>query len=480
MIPDKLITVIPLADSWRELTLESADALLAADRLMLRTSRHPVSAWLREKGKAFDSLDALYARHDDFDALNAALASAVLDAAPCVYAVADPETDRSVRQLIAAAPQGSVRVLPGVSRASRALAASALAGESVISVSAADVPAMRLNPLASLIVSEIDGKLSAGEVKLKLLTLYPPELEATLGSSSGVSVMPLSEIDRVENLDHTTWLCVPPVSMMDRGRRDFFDLVDVMTRLRDPEGGCPWDIEQDHRSLREYILEEACEVIEAIDLDDPVKLADELGDALLQVVFHADVSERRGGFDIMDVTSGICEKLIRRHPHIFGSVKADTSEQVLVNWEAIKKQEKKLDTQSQVMRDVPRQLPALMRAAKVQKKAKAVGFDFAAPEQALEKVLEEAGETARALEDRSNQARLEEELGDMLFAAVNVSRLAGVQPELALTASTDKFIRRFEKMEGFAAKAGRDLRGMAVGEQDRYWEMAKAEEVSRE
>jgi tetrapyrrole methylase family protein/MazG family protein len=472
------VTVIPLADDWRELTIRASDALLNAPRLILRTSRNPASAWLKKNGKSFEALDALYSQYDDFDELSDAIARAVIDAAPCAYAVADPASDRSVRRLKALLPGGAVETLPGAGRTERALAAvGASYPEGVVSVCAAELPGARLNPNMDLVVTELNDRLTAGEVKLKLLTFYPPDLSVTLGSIASVVAIPLSELDHERAFDHTSWIVVPPVPMESRASRDFYDLVDVMARLRDPQSGCPWDREQDHQSLREYILEEACEVIEAIDMNDPDKLADELGDSLLQVVFHACVSEQHGGFDILDVTSGICEKLIRRHPHIFGNVLASTSDAVITNWEAIKKIEKKLDTQTAVMRDVPRQLPALMRASKIQKKARGVGFDFSTALDALFKIQEETEEVRNAIGKNEPHARLEEELGDLLFAVVNVSRLAGVQPELALTGSTDKFIRRFERVERAVAAVGGDMRNMSPDELDRYWNQSKAEEI---
>ncbi|GHU71266.1 MazG family protein [Clostridia bacterium] len=475
------ITVIPLGDSLSELTVGAADALTSGLPVLLRTVRHPAARWLDDKGIAYRGMDHLYNQVEDFDALWENMARLVLGAAPCVYACADPTTDGCTNRLKKLADD--ITVIPGVTQSSKALAVSAVDADAATITSAAAVGSLRLDPSRALVVTEINSALTAGEVKVKLLSLYNYDILVTLGHNNSITSIPLSELDHGHEFDHTSWIVVPPARLMERERFDFADLVDVMDRLRDPDTGCPWDREQDHVTLREFMLEEACEVIEAIDRNDPAKIVDELGDVLLQVVFHAKVDQQRGGFDMLDVTTAICQKMIRRHPHIFGSVKADTSAQVLKNWEAIKRDEKRLTTQTAVMRDIPKQLPALMRAAKIQKKAKDVGFDWNTPLEALAKVTEEAGEVRAELEKTGSKlkpgqlARVEEEVGDLLFAVVNAARLAGIQPELALTGANEKFIRRFEQVELAVAADGKDMRQLPLTELDRYWDAVKRGET---
>ena len=226
-----------------------------------------------------------------------------------------------------------------------------------------------------------------------------------------------------------------PTDLSEQGKRDrttrvdardaFDALTETIWRLRQPDG-CPWDREQTHASMKADLIEEAYEVLDAIDGDDPDRLADELGDLLLHVAMHACIGEEHGEFSAQDVLTCICSKMIRRHPHVFAQAQAETSEDVLRNWEAIKKDEKSLRTQTEVMRDVPRTFPALMRAAKVQKKARDVGFDWDEAREALEKVREEADEVEEVLQDPE---KLAGELGDLLFAAVNVCRMKKVPPE---------------------------------------------------
>ena len=256
---------------------------------------------------------------------------------------------------------------------------------------------------------------------------------------------------------------------MLKDKYDFKDLLDIMALLRSE---CPWDREQTHDSLKRYIIEETYEVLEQIDKKDSVKLCDELGDLLLQVVFHAQISRENGEFEMSDVITGICRKLISRHTHVFGEVKADTPERVLENWEEIKKREKGIKSHTGVLKDVPSNLPALMRSFKVQQKAARVGFDWDKTEDAMAKVDEEIQELKDVYKS-NNMERITDEMGDALFALVNLSRFLKVQPELALTGTTNKFIKRFEYIESESLKNGRKLEEMNLEEMDELWNEAK-------
>lgn len=260
--------------------------------------------------------------------------------------------------------------------------------------------------------------------------------------------------------------------MIDFIKQDSYGLSDlekIVTILRAP-GGCPWDGEQTHESLRRGLIEESCEVIEAINEQDPEHLKEELGDVLLQVVFHADIEREAGRFTLDDVADGICKKLIFRHPHVFGDVQVSGSDEVLVNWDALKREEKHQQSYTDTLTSVAKSLPALWRAEKVQKKAKKAGFDWSDAQGAVDKLSEELSELKEAIAQNAN---VEEELGDLLFAAVNVSRFVGSDPEEALNAATEKFISRFAKVEALAAAQGRDMKEMSLAELDQLWEQAK-------
>lgn len=249
------------------------------------------------------------------------------------------------------------------------------------------------------------------------------------------------------------------------------DLIDIVEILRSP-GGCPWDIEQDHKSIRRDFLEETYEVIEAINKDDRDGLLEELGDVLLQVVFHAQIEREKNSFDLNDVADGVCKKMIERHPHVFGNVSAETSEQVLENWDVIKKQTKSQKSQTESMLSIPREFPALMRADKVQKKAAKVGFDWDSVDGALDKVSEELAELKEAI-TMGVVENANEELGDLLFSVVNVSRFINVDSEEALTKATDKFIDRFSKVEKMAEEKGLNMKETDLDELDKLWDEAK-------
>lgn len=262
-----------------------------------------------------------------------------------------------------------------------------------------------------------------------------------------------------------------------KDRYDIQDLLLIMKLLRSP-GGCPWDREQDHHSIRSNLIEETYEVLDAIDRDDTENLREELGDLLLQVVFHSRMEEEAGSFSFEDVCNDICQKLVVRHPHVFGSVTADTSEEVLKNWDAIKAQTKGQKTVASTMDSVPRNLPALMRAVKLQKKAAKVGFDWDSIHGAAQKVSEETAEVMAAYEHGS-QAEIDDELGDLLFAVVNLSRFTHSEPEEALTHASDKFSRRFAGVERLAAERGIDMSNASLEELDRLWDEIKLAEKAQ-
>ena len=250
---------------------------------------------------------------------------------------------------------------------------------------------------------------------------------------------------------------------------DYEDLLQVVHILRSP-GGCPWDQEQTHRSIRRDFLEEAYEAAEAIDTGDTALLREELGDVLLQVVFHADIESDAGRFTMADVVDEVTKKMIFRHPHVFGEVQADTTEQVLVNWDQLKQEEKAQKTATDTLDSVARTLPGLWRAEKVQKKAAKAGFDWADISGALEKLDEETAELRAAV---MGEGDVEEELGDVLFAAVKVARFVGVDPEVAIGNTCEKFIRRFRAVENAVREQGADMKDLPLEELTALWEQAK-------
>lgn len=249
------------------------------------------------------------------------------------------------------------------------------------------------------------------------------------------------------------------------------DLLEIMAVLRSP-GGCPWDAEQTHSSIRKDFIEETYEVIEAINKDDKELLKEELGDVLLQVAFHTQIEKEQGCFDFDDVADGICKKLIERHPHVFGQVSVSGTKEVLDNWDTIKRASKGQKTQGSSMLKVPKELPALMRAQKIQSKAKKAGFDWDDASGAFEALESEIKELRQAMMS-GDKENIMEEMGDLLFSAVNISRFIGVESEEALTLSNEKFISRFVQVEKLCEERNIDMKTSSIDELDVLWNEAK-------
>lgn len=259
--------------------------------------------------------------------------------------------------------------------------------------------------------------------------------------------------------------------MQEKTLDEFAELVKTVEILRSPNG-CPWDREQTHASLKRCAIEEAYEVVEAIDGGNAAQIEDELGDYLLQVLLHAQIASETGQFDVGDVCRTIRKKLIRRHPHVFGDTKISGVDDVLTNWEQIKRKEPGYDKRKSILDGIPKSLPALMRAAKISKKAAKVGFDWPDSGSRLNKIKEEIGELEEAVQN-DNKAEMREEIGDILFAVVNVARAHGIDPEDALRQTNDKFMYRFGKIEEKAEEDGCSLSDMTLEEMDAVWNQAK-------
>ena len=455
------------------LTQETQERLFSGQPLVLRTAVHPVADLLREKGILFQSLDDLYESSDDFDALTSGVVNAVAAAArtsPVHYAVMDPLSDETVMALRKAYP-ASVRVCPSPSRRDTALASlpdSFVPDTSARMLTASRAAGMPPDPDLPLLVTELTTRETAGLVKLQLLDLYPEEMPVAFGRVRQMRSIPLYTLDRQKTYDHLTVLYVPASPLSARTRYRYEDLLAIMERLRG-EGGCSWDRKQTHQSLRPYLLEEAYEAAGAIDEDDDLHLCEELGDVLLQIVFHASIARSHGSFSDTDVSTAISAKMIHRHPNVFAGAEEDAS----VTWDTLKKEEQGIHSQSEMLAAVSRALPALTRAEKVQKRDARVGFTWSSALDALRKVREETEEVQSELEAGRDPMA---ELGDLLFACVSVIRLSQKDPEETLTRATEKFIRRFSAMERQILSDGKTFDALTLSEMDVYWTGAKTAE----
>jgi tetrapyrrole methylase family protein/MazG family protein len=263
-----------------------------------------------------------------------------------------------------------------------------------------------------------------------------------------------------------------PVEFTHKEFYEIDDLLNIMQLLRSPEG-CQWDREQTHQTIRSNLLEETHEAIEAINQNDSQLLCEELGDILLQIVFHTQIAQENNRFNFNDVVDGICKKLIVRHPHVFSDVKSDNTKEILENWDKIKRDTKGVKSQADLLRSVPKTLPALMRSAKVQSRAARVGFDWSDVSGALQSLKSEIEELEQAIEN-GNSIQIEDELGDVLFSTVNISRFVKCDAEQSLTHSCDKFIKRFAEVEILAKENGIDMLKADIHELDKLWDMAKS------
>ena len=468
------IIVIGCGFRREQLTLEAVEAIEGADKVLLRTGRCGLRDHLVEKGVAFETLDALYERAEDFDELIRLTTQAVLDASregSVAYAVFDVR-DVSVQALLKTG--ADVRVIAGPP-AEEGLWA--FAEGATDCWAASEWETWTLHADRNALIREVDTRELAAEVKLKLMDCYPEESEIYVrAGDGGVEKTSLVELDRLPAYDHRLSVLVPAQRELTKLERYGFDELNRVIHILRSPGGCPWDRKQTHETLRTNLVEEAYEAVDAIDREDMDALYDELGDVLLQIVLHAEIAREHGDFTIGDVTTAITHKMIFRHQHVFGSAKADTADEVLDLWQKVKKAERHQQTQAEVLRTVTRSLPALMRAEKVQKRAADVGFDWENARAAFYKIGEEAEELSRAVEDGGG---VEEEAGDLLFAVVNVLRLLKLDPEIALNRATDKFTARFAEMERLILADGKSLAEMTLADMDAYWDRVKLSENSR-
>jgi len=462
---------------------------------------------LSEWGLHWASFDALYETAPDFSAVYAAIAARILSEAASVgangellpVALAAPGhplfAEETSRLILEGAKQAGipVKIVSSGSFVEAALTAAGVSlGEGCDVRDALTLPlADAIGPTGEILAGGVDvarglllyqvyDSASASHAKLALMRWYPDDWNVTLIRQAGVSgresvlQIPLFRLDR-ETADHLTSVYVPPLPPELR-KADFAALVGLMARLRSPNG-CPWDREQTHATLRRYFIEETYEVIEAIDAGDPELLCEELGDALLQVVFHAQLASETGDFDANDVIGKIVAKLVRRHPHVFGETRVSGSEEVLTNWEQIKRAEKGEQADAwrpSALDGVPKGLPALMQAMEISKRAVKVGFEWPDFPSVMAKFDEETEELKAELAAESpDKTRIFAELGDLLFTLVQVARWQKLDPEDALRQMLTRFSARFRFMENKAREQDQKLGQMSINEMDALWNAAK-------
>lgn len=463
-----MITVVSIGPGdpsfLNEITVRT---LRDASPLVLRTGRHPLSVWLETEGMAFRTLDHLYETSDDFDALSRAAAEELWflsGTSPyLVYAVSDVLTDRTVDALFSSRPEGGeVRLVPGFSFADYYLPACRpfFSTADIRICPAASFDGTGLQPSRPLLITELNDEITAGEVKQALAAWIRDE-ETVMFLPGDGKALPVSlyELDRQPFYDHLSAVACGPFSYEQRSRKTLEDLMEIMDRLRAP-GGCPWDRKQTHQSLEPYVVEEAWEVVGAAEENDPLHLAEELGDLLFQVVFHTSIGKSFDEFTMDDVLSAICQKMIRRHPHVFapasGSGATDaavelpeagtriTAEQVTDNWDKIKQAETGSKTPLEALKDVSPALPALRYAEKVLRKMKHVP---SLPDPAPAEITESIRSLAEDLDPALPVSELEKRFAALLFACSRLSAALGLDSEILLHEFTARLIRDCQTLE---------------------------------
>ena len=485
----KEITIIGLgAGELEQLPLGIYKKLKNAKRCYVRTMDHPVLADLEAEGAQFISFDEIYEKHDQFEAVYEEISETLLQASaqePVLYAVPGHPmvAEKTVQLLLEKGPaqEVSIRLEGGQSFLDplfQAVRIDPIEGFQLLDGTA--LMADDLHITQHMIIGQVYDTFSASNVKLTLMEKLPDDYDVYIVTAAGSSQekvvqCPLYELDRQMELSNLTSVYVPPVKEDALLYKEFSTLRQIIATLRGPNG-CPWDKKQTHETLKKYLIEESYELIDAINDMDDEGIVGELGDVLLQVMLHAQIGEDEGMFSIADVIEGISSKMVRRHPHVFGDVKVRGEEDVLVNWEEIKKTESggSEEKKTSLLDGVEKSLPNLLKAEEYQRRAAKVGFDWDEVSEAWKKVIEEVREFEEEVKaEQPDHEKILSELGDLFFALVNISRYYDIQAEEAVYRANQKFYRRFTYIEESIQKERKQFSDYTLEELDEFWNEAK-------
>ena len=473
-----MITVIGLGVEKGDLTKRGEEEILKAAKegrkIVVRTGKTISYQTVLDLGVSHACLDSVYEKSRNFATLSKNLAKAVADCGEdCVYLVDGAATeDNSVKALLKRT-RGNLQIIEGVSKVTSIVSKAKLKNCSYTAVSAYELTEKTNGLALPLVVYDLDDQSLAGDIKLFLGERYGEETLVSYIVRGKVKKIPLYQLDWQKEYDYTSALVMEEQSLLEKTRFSLEDLKEIVLRLRAPDG-CPWDKVQTNDSIKMSAVEEAYELVDAIDTGDDEKILEEAGDLLLQTVFHAVMKEETGAFTLTDVLTNLCQKLITRHTHVFGEDKAKDEKGALGVWEENKRKEKGQDTFAKSVNDVPKCFPAAMRAQKVGKRAGKAGLDFSDVEGAKQALLSELEEFSIAYKN-GNIEETEKELGDLLFSAVNVGRKAGCDCEKALKESCERFAKRFTLAESKAIADGKKVTELSEKEWDEYYQKAKKE-----
>lgn len=470
------------AGDLNQLPLGVYKKLKAATNLYVRTKDHPVLTELAEEGVTFTSFDSVYEKHDSFSPVYAEIAETLIDLSDeksVIYAVPGHPlvAEQTVQNLIAAEKQERCHLsIEGghsfLDSLFGALRIDPIEGFQLMD--GTEMTSDQVNMTQHLLIAQVYDSFSASEVKLTLMEKYPDDYPVTIVTAAGsadevLRTVPLHELDRVAEVTNLTTIYVPPAAEQTERLKEWQTFRSVIAKLRSPEG-CPWDREQTHESLSPHLIEEAHELLQAIQEENDEAIVEELGDVLLQVFLHAQIGQDNGYFQIEDVLESINAKMIRRHPHVFGEVSVEDSEQVIANWQEIKAQEKPL--KDSLLEGQERFSSSLTTSFNYQKKAAKVGFTWRDAASAWDKFHEELQEFQEEIANGS-KARQLDELGDLLFTLVNLARFFDLSPEEAMMQANRKFQSRFYYVEQQVKQGTGDFSDYSLEQLDAFWNQAK-------
>ncbi len=473
-----MITVIGLGVERGDISRRGENVVMegvkSGRKIVVRTANTSSYQTVLDLGVEHTTLDYIYEKSRNFASLAKNLAKAVTDSGEdTIYLVDGAATeDNSVKVLLKRLAKSKMEIIDGVSKTTALVRAANFKSCSYTALSAYELNEKGKSGLRlPLVVYDLDDAALASDCKLTLFNLFGEETVVSYIQGGKAKKIPLYELDRQKVYDYTSAVAIEEIDLLDKKRFTLADLEEIVVRLRAPNG-CPWDRVQTNDSIKMSVIEEAYELVDAIDQADDDKILEEAGDVVLQSVFHAVMKEEMGAFNLTDVLSGVCHKLITRHTHVFGQDKAKDEGSALSVWEKNKMTEKGQETYADSVNDVPKCFPAALRAQKVGKRAGKAGLDFASVEEAAEHLKEELVEFFAAYRS-GNKEETEKELGDILFAAVNIGRKAGCDCEKALKESVERFATRFTRAEELVLADGKTVTALSAKEWDSYYRQAK-------
>jgi tetrapyrrole methylase family protein/MazG family protein len=463
--------------SMEDLTLKAYKALNENIPTFARTERHPIIKMLQKEIK-IECFDNFFEKYESFDEVYEKIADKVIELVKehgkINYCTAgSPYYGEFVTKKLINEYKDEINIIiiDGMSFLDKCIKLSGFSDYKSIKVlDCLEVDEFSFDLNSFNIVTQVYDEEMASQLKLKLMELYSDDMRILKVDvlEENVKEIPLFMLDQEKKYGFSTYFCILPIEIVKDSVYNVTNICRIVKLLRSPDG-CPWDRKQTHESIRQHVIEEAYEVVDAIDNDDIDNLVEELGDLLFQVVFHAELGSEDGYFNFSDVVTNLCKKMYSRHPHVFGDFKANNVEEALTSWESSKLKEKNLITYTDNLKNVPKALSPLSRSYKIQKRAAEVGFDWPDAEGAVDKIKEELLEFIAEYE-KNDSDKMEEEFGDLLFALVNLARFVKINPDVALNRTINKFIKRFEYIETHSIK---DLKQMTLQEMDELWEESK-------